>query len=177
MRQNTIEYSVTLLCSHHFSVEKLIATPGRTIPALPSWGRILPLPAQGSHWAPGSPLASGAIHLGYSLFIHPDSPVAMATLARQCLNLRQLGMSGLEIPFCLISHKRGCFQANRFRRSVLSYVPSSCILSFPTKDLTSSWHRRSGVCIRSLSPGVMARSTASRLFFFLFYNNLRSTEK
>ena len=177
MRRNTTEYSVTLLCSHHFSTEKLIATPGRTIPALPSWGRILPLPAQGSHWAPGSPPASGAIHLGRSLFIRPDSPVAMATLARQCLNLRQLGMSGLEIPFCLISHQRGCFQAEKFRRSVLSYVPGSCILSFPTKqDLTSSWHLRSGVCIQSLSPAgqVILRAGFSSFCFIIILDQWKS---
>ena len=121
-------------------------------------------PCSGFPLGSGEPSRLWSHSLGCSLFIRPDSPVAMATLARQCLNLRQLGMSGLEIPFCLISHQRGCFQAEKFRRSVLSYVPGSCILVFPTKqDLTSSWHLRSGVCIWSLSPAV-ARSDCEQAF-------------
>ena len=120
----------------------------------------------------GFPLAPGALqHLGCSPLIHPDSAVALATPAHQRLNLRQGGKSGLEIPFCLISHRRGCVHADEFRKSVLSSMPGSRILSFPTKqDLSSS---------RPLSfhlvpwPG----RAASRLVFFLFYNNPRSTEK
>ena len=67
MRRNTIAYSVTLLCSHHFSMEKLIATAGRDYPSPSFLGQNLPLPAPGSHWAPGAlrpvePFILAALH-------------------------------------------------------------------------------------------------------------------
>lgn len=56
-------------------------------------------PRSGFPLGSGSPPACGAIHLGCSPLIHPDSAVAMATLAGQLLNLRQHKSLALRYPF------------------------------------------------------------------------------